>query len=211
MHAVSDRQAMSLDDLSASSQVQDWGTGVRLGIHLARQAVQLAYDKVQSQDVNITNADKLDLAHAYLQLPSSVKRSAKAYNLVMDVRNFSKNCSPQCEVLSKNAAMAIRDALVLQICCGVGSMSYVCFDKLTPIEDTPRITADDESDNPDKEEHGAEQLPPSPADVQDEPRVADREPLSIDEVAEAIANDHPRRGMKRPAAAVINERPQTAI
>ena len=90
--------------------------------------MQLAYDKVQSQGVNTVNADKLDLAHAYLQLPSSVKRSAMAYNLVVDFRNFSKNCSPQCAVLCKNAAMAIRDALVLQICCGVDSMSYVCFE-----------------------------------------------------------------------------------
>ena len=151
---------MSLEDLSASSQAHDRGAGVRLGvrlgIHSARQAVKLAHDTAYSQEVNIANADKLDLAHCYLQLPSSVARSAKAYNLVMDVRNFSKNCSPQCEVLSKNAAMAIRDALVLQICCGVDSMSYVCVDKLTPIEDTPRITADHESDTPDKEEHGAE-------------------------------------------------------
>ena len=59
---------MSLDDLSASSQAQDRGAGVRLGvrlgIHLARQAVQLAYKRVQSEDVNTANADKLDLAHA---------------------------------------------------------------------------------------------------------------------------------------------------
>ena len=47
MHAVSDSQATSLDDLSSSSQAQDWGAGVRLGVQLARQAVQLAYAKVQ--------------------------------------------------------------------------------------------------------------------------------------------------------------------
>ena len=86
---------MSLDDLSASSQAQDWGAGVRLGIHLARQAVQLAYEKVESEDVNSANTDKLGIAHAYLQPPSSMERSAKAYNLVMDVLNFSKNCSSQ--------------------------------------------------------------------------------------------------------------------
>ena len=79
---------MSLDDLSASSQAPNWGAGVRLGIHLARQAVQLAYEKVASEDVSTANTDKLGIAHAYLQLPSSVKRSAKAYNLVMDVRIF---------------------------------------------------------------------------------------------------------------------------
>ena len=56
--------------------------------------MQLAYDKVQSEDVNIANADKLDLAHAYLQLPSSVKRSARAYNLVMGVRIFFKELQP---------------------------------------------------------------------------------------------------------------------
>ena len=90
--------------------------------------MQLAYEKVDSEDVNFFNANKLGIAHAYFQLPSSAKRPSKAYNLVMDVRNFSKNCSKQCEVLSKNAALAIRDALVLQICCGVDSMSYVRFE-----------------------------------------------------------------------------------
>ena len=30
---------------------------MRLGIHLARQAVQLAYEKVESEDVNTANAD----------------------------------------------------------------------------------------------------------------------------------------------------------
>ena len=116
-----------MDDLSASSQAQDWGAGVRVGIHLARQAVQLANEKVDSEDVNFFNTNKLGIAHAYLQPPFSARRFAKAYNLVMDRRNFSKKCSPQCEELSKNAALAIRDALVLQICCGVDSISYVCF------------------------------------------------------------------------------------
>ena len=101
---------------------------MRLGVQLARHAVQLAYAQVDSEDVNSANTDKLGTAHAYLQPPFSAKSFAKAYNLVMDVRNFSKNCSEQCEVLSKNAAMAIRDALVLQICCGVDSMSYVRFE-----------------------------------------------------------------------------------
>ena len=101
---------------------------MRLGVQLARQAVQLAYAKVDSEDVNSANTDKLGIAHAYHHFPFSAKRSAKAYNLVMDVRDFSKNCSPQCEVLSKNAALAIRDALVLQICCSVDSTSYVCFE-----------------------------------------------------------------------------------
>ena len=56
---------MSLDDLSASSQAQDWGAGVRLGIHLARQAVLLAYEKVESEDVNTANTDKLGIAHDF--------------------------------------------------------------------------------------------------------------------------------------------------
>jgi len=116
-----------LDDLSSSGQTQDWEAGVRLGVQLARQAVQLAYAKVDSEDGNSANTDQLGIAHTYLQPPLSAQRSAKAYNLVMDVRDFSKNCSKQCEALSKNAALAIRDALVLQICCGVDSVSYACF------------------------------------------------------------------------------------
>ena len=81
---------MSFDDLSASGQGQDWGAGIRVGIHLARQAVQLAYEKVESEDVNSANTNKLGTAHAYLQPPFSAKRSAKAYNLVMDVRGFQR-------------------------------------------------------------------------------------------------------------------------
>ena len=62
----------------------------------------------------------IDGAHeALLPTPSEL--------FVMDVRILSKNCSEQCEVLSKTAAIAIRDALVLQLCCDVDSMSYDCF------------------------------------------------------------------------------------
>ena len=127
MHAVSVSQVTSPDSLSSSVQTQDWGAGVRVGVQLARHAVELAYAQVDSENMNCANTDKLWTAHAYLQLPFSTKSSAKACSLVMDVRNFSKNCSEQGEVLSKTAAMAIRDASVLQLCCGVDSMSYVCF------------------------------------------------------------------------------------
>ena len=81
---------MTLVDLPGSSQAQDWEFGVRLGIHLARHSVQLAYEKMESEDVNTANTNKLGFAHAYLQPPSSVKRSAKAYNLVMDVGIFHR-------------------------------------------------------------------------------------------------------------------------
>ena len=127
MHAVSDSQVTSPDILPSSVQTQDWGAGVLVGVQLARHAVELAYAQVDSENMNCDNTDKLWDAHAYLLPPFSTKSSAKAYNLVMDVRNLSKDCSKQCEALSKNAALAIRDALVLQICCGVDSMSYVCF------------------------------------------------------------------------------------
>ena len=46
---------MSLEDLSVSSQAQDWAADVRLEIHLVGKAVQLAYEKVASQDVNAAN------------------------------------------------------------------------------------------------------------------------------------------------------------
>ena len=119
---------MSLDDLSASGQAQDWGAGVRVGIHLARQAVQLAYEKVDSEDVTFFNKNKLGIEHAYLQHPFSKKKPAKAYILVTDVQNFAKKCPAQCKVLSKNMALANRDAVVLQICCSVDSTNYVCFE-----------------------------------------------------------------------------------
>ena len=94
-----------MDDLSASSQAQDWGAGVRVGIHLARQAVQLANEKVDSEDVNFFNTNKLGIAHAYLQPPSSAKRSAKAYNLVMDVRIFLKELQPTMRGLEQKCGL----------------------------------------------------------------------------------------------------------
>ena len=127
MHAVSDSQVTSPDILPSPVQTQDWGAGVRVGVQLARHAVELAYAQVDLENMNCANTDKLWTAHAYLQLPFSTKSFVKAYNLVMDVRILFKNCSEQCEVLSKTAAIAIRDALVLQLCCDVDSMSYVCF------------------------------------------------------------------------------------
>ena len=117
-----------MENLSVSSQAQNWGAGVHVRNHLARQAVQLAYEKVDSEDVTFFNKNKLGIEHAYLQLPFPKIRSAKAHILVTDVQNFAKKCSAQCKVLSKNTALANRDALVLQMCCSVDSTNYVCFE-----------------------------------------------------------------------------------
>ena len=82
-----------MDDLSASSWAHNRGVGVRLVIHFARQAVQFAYANVESEDANTASTYKLGIAHAYLQLSSSLKRSANACNFVMDVRKTLAYCS----------------------------------------------------------------------------------------------------------------------
>ena len=124
MHAVSDSQVTSPDILPSPVQTQDWGAGVRLGVQLARHAVELAYAQGNSENMNCDNTDKLWTAHAYLQPPFSTKSSAKAYNLVMDVRNFSKNCSEQCEVLSKTAPMGNSRcfSLAVMLRCGLDEL-----------------------------------------------------------------------------------------
>ena len=90
MHAVSVSQVTSPDILSSPVQTQDWGAGVCVGVQLARHAVELAYAQVDSENMNCANSEQLWTAHAYLLPPFSTKSFAKAYNLVMDVRNFFK-------------------------------------------------------------------------------------------------------------------------
>ena len=90
MHAVSDSQVTSPDILPSPVQTQDWEAGVHVGVQLARNAVELAHAQVNSENMNSDNTNKLWNALAYLLPPFSTKSSAKAYNLVMDVRIFQR-------------------------------------------------------------------------------------------------------------------------
>ena len=69
MHAVSDSQVTSPDILPSPVQTQDWEAGVHVGVQLARNAVELAYAQVDSENMNCDNTDKLWDAHACFLLP----------------------------------------------------------------------------------------------------------------------------------------------
>ena len=60
-----------------------------------------------------------------LEEPLSAQRAAQAYDKAREVRN---DCPPKLEELGKNAALVVREVLVLQICCSAGSLSDVGFE-----------------------------------------------------------------------------------
>ena len=51
--------------------------------------------------------------------------TAQAYDCVRKIR---KGCSPACQDLAKFAVLAVRETLILQICCSVGTMSDIGFE-----------------------------------------------------------------------------------
>ena len=51
-----------------------------------------------------------------------MERSAQAYDLMREVR---RNCAANCEDLCKIALVAIRDVLVVHICCGMGDTGFM--------------------------------------------------------------------------------------
>ena len=62
------------------------------------------------------------------QLQNAMLPAAQAYDLVFEVR---KTCSPTafgCEDVAKPAALAVREVLVLQICCSSVSMNDAAFE-----------------------------------------------------------------------------------
>ena len=99
--------------------------GVTVGAELARKAVERICEKLETDGMNVEKVQKLHRALAHLQPPLAAQPSAKAYDLVRDVR---KVCDPGCEELGKFAALAVREVLVLQICCPADSMSDVGFE-----------------------------------------------------------------------------------
>ena len=55
----------------------------------------------------------------------SAEQVAQAYDKAREVR---KDCPPKLEELGKNAALVVREVLVLQICCSAGSLTDVAFE-----------------------------------------------------------------------------------
>ena len=60
-----------------------------------------------------------------LEVPLTADRAAQAYDKAREVR---KDCPAKLEELGKNAALVVREVLVLQICCTAGSLSDVGFE-----------------------------------------------------------------------------------
>ena len=97
--------------------------GLIVAATLARKAVLVARQKLEREGA--PDAEKLQRALDLLQPPLSAQPAAQAYDLVREVR---KGCAPSCEELGKFAALAVREVLVLQICCARGSMSDIGFE-----------------------------------------------------------------------------------
>ena len=99
--------------------------GVTFAARLAREAVLALGEQLEREGVDVEKLHKLDRACRHLQPPLTAQPVAKAYDFVREIR---KGCGITCEELGKFAALAVRDTLVLHICCSVGSMSDIGFD-----------------------------------------------------------------------------------
>ena len=119
------------DDV-AVDQVAAVQSGLALAATLARNAVQVFRQQVETEGA--LAAAKLQLALDLLHEPLlerpvqpllSAQIAAQAYNIVRDVR---KSCAPSCQELGKFAALAMRERLILHICCNRGAMSDIGFE-----------------------------------------------------------------------------------
>ena len=97
--------------------------GLTVVATLAHNAVLVACQQLEREGAQ--DAEKLQRALDLLQPPLSAQPAAQAYDLVREVR---KGCAPHDEDIVKFAALAVREALVLQICCTRGSMSDIGFE-----------------------------------------------------------------------------------
>ena len=107
----------------------DGGVGARSSASSAVPAAKLARALVSKVAAELEkegiDASKLREAIEKLEAPLSAERAAQAYDKAREVR---KDCPPEFEELGKNAALVVREVLVLQICCTAGSLSDVGFE-----------------------------------------------------------------------------------
>ena len=93
-------------------------------VRLARLLVGKAVNELEKDGIEAASA-KLRAANGNLQVPWTVQEAAEAYDKAREVR---KDClPPQLEELGKNVLKAVREVLVLLICCGAGKLSEVGF------------------------------------------------------------------------------------
>ena len=108
---------------SSVSPVPPLGSATALpSARLARLLVGKASRTLEQVGVDAT---QLREAIAQLEPPLSAERAAQAYDNAREVR---KDCPSNLEEVGKNAALVVREVLVLQICCSAGSLSDVGFE-----------------------------------------------------------------------------------
>ena len=115
--------------------------GVTAAAGLACKAVLALGEQLEREGVDNEKLQKLHQAHRHLQTPVTAVPAAQAdhtgsvvptalpgaqaYDFVREIR---KSCSLACEAPAKFAALAVRETLILHICCSVGTMTDIGFE-----------------------------------------------------------------------------------
>jgi len=98
--------------------------GLAAAAALAKRAVYETASRLTASGVTPQAASALNRAQELLSPPVVTRRIAQAYD---DIRAMCKDLPLDCEETGKVAALAVREALVLQICCTAGSLRDVGF------------------------------------------------------------------------------------
>ena len=117
--------AASSAPVSASSASPVLPLGAASALPAARLARLLLGKAIKELEKEGVDAMKLREANGNLEPPLSAERAAQAYDKAREVR---KDCPPKLEEVGKNAALVVREVLVLCICCSAGSLSDVGFE-----------------------------------------------------------------------------------
>jgi hypothetical protein len=98
--------------------------GVAAAAALAKRAILEAAAKSIAPGATPQVASAWNRAHELLEPPVDTKQIAQAYD---DIRATREDHPQDCEEAGKIAALAVREALVLEICCTAGSLSDTGF------------------------------------------------------------------------------------
>ena len=115
--------------------------GVAVAAGLSCNAVLALRKQLEREGADDETLQKLHRVHRHLQKPMAALPAAQAhdsgtvapttlpvaqaYDFVQEIR---KACSPSCQSLAKFAALAVRETLILQMCCSVGTMTDIGFE-----------------------------------------------------------------------------------
>ena len=115
--------------------------GVTAAAGLACKALLALGEQLEREGVHNETLQKLHQAYQYLQTPVTTVLAAQADHTGSDeppalpgaqaydfVREIRKSCRFACEAPAKVAALAVRETLILHICCSVGTMTDIGFE-----------------------------------------------------------------------------------